>query len=73
MKEKITSDSNPDFIITLKGIKKPIAIEIKGLPRKDYMLRKKLFISMYKHVYLFLEIKAQKKLTHMKSIFDKYK
>ena len=47
----------PDFIIKVKGIDKPIAMETKGHPRKDYMIRKKLFTYFYGNEYYFYECK----------------
>ena len=55
----------PDFIIDM-GLDKPVVVEVKGHARKDYMMRKKLFIDKYKDDYYFIELKkvrdSEKKL-----------
>jgi len=58
----------PDFIIRVKGVDKPIAMESKGYARKDYMMRKKLFMrewaSLRKRAnrYIFYECKSKQQL-----------
>jgi len=47
----------PDFIISVKGRDKLIAMETKGHARKDYMMRKKLFIHFHGDEYDFYECK----------------
>ena len=51
----------PDFIIKIKGVKYPIAMETKGHARKDYMIRKKLFTKFYGDRYYFYECKDNSK------------
>ena len=45
----------PDFIVRIEGVDKPIAVESKGFARKDYNMRKKLFIKFFGDDYYFLE------------------
>ena len=45
----------PDFLIRIEGSDKPIAIEVKGFRRADYMLRRKLFIMKYNSEVDFIE------------------
>jgi len=52
----------PDFMITVKGIDKPIAFESKGFARKDYNIRKKLFIQRYGDEYYFWQVGSVKQL-----------
>lgn len=52
----------PDFIIHINGIDKPVAFETKGFARKDYMMRKKLFIAKYRNSYYFYECTSQQQL-----------
>ncbi len=52
----------PDFIVEIKGCDKPVAIESKGYPRKDYNIRKKLFIKELGTEYYFWEIGSVKEL-----------
>ena len=49
----------PDFILEV-GLDKPIAFEVKGYARKDYMIRKKLFLSSYRDDYYFIESQSVK-------------
>ena len=51
-----------DFIIKVKGYDKPVAMESKGFPRKDYNIRKKLFINAYGGEYYFYECRSVKQL-----------
>ena len=46
----------PDFIISIAGRDKLIAVESKGYPRPDYMIRKKLFIMLYQDKYDFIQL-----------------
>jgi predicted nuclease of restriction endonuclease-like RecB superfamily len=63
----------PDFILKVKGLDKPVAVETKGYARKDYLIRKKLFQKFYPEYY-FVEVNdKKKKKDHISSIFDKYK
>lgn len=50
----------PDFLIDL-NLDKTVWVEVKGYPRKDYNIRKKLFIMKYHNDYHFLELKSDKK------------
>lgn len=52
----------PDFIIKVKGYDKPIAMESKGYPRKDYNIRKKLFIREHGDEYYHYECRSAKQL-----------
>jgi len=52
----------PDFIVKIANIDKPIVFETKGYPRKDYMIRKKLFIDKYDDQYYFYECGSVKQL-----------
>ena len=58
----------PDFIIEIKGIDKPIAVEIKGHARPIYKMRKKIFIREYSDEYYFIELKRE----HLKEFEDKF-
>ena len=51
-----------DFILEVKGYDKLIAMESKGFPRKDYNIRKKLFINKYSNEYYFYECRSVKQL-----------
>ncbi len=55
----------PDFIISINGIDKPIAVESKGFARKDYNIRKKIFIKEYGNEYYFYESNSIKDLINM--------
>lgn len=48
----------PDFILHMDGVDKPIAMESKGYARKEYMLRKKLFMIKYSREYYFYQCKS---------------
>ena len=63
----------PDFRIRVDGIDKDIMVEVKGFGRKDYMIRKKLFISQYRHTYYFIELKGDVKLSDCRRVFDEYR
>ena len=52
----------PDFIIQVKGYYKFIAMESKGFPRKDYNIRKKLFIREHGDEYYHYECRSVKQL-----------
>lgn len=52
----------PDFIIEVKGVDKTIAFESKGFARKDYNIRKKLFIQRYGEEYYFWQVGSVKQL-----------
>jgi hypothetical protein len=52
----------PDFIIKVKGYDKIVAMESKGFPRKDYNIRKKLFIKRYGDEYYHYECRSVKQL-----------
>ena len=52
----------PDFVVKIANIDKPVVFESKGYPRKDYMIRKKLFIDQYDHQYYFYECGSVKQL-----------
>jgi len=52
----------PDFILKIKGYDKPIAMESKGFPRKDYNIRKKLFIRRHGDEYYHYECRSVKQL-----------
>ncbi len=51
-----------DFILELEGIDKPVAFESKGYARKDYNLRKKMFIKQYGDEYYFWQVGSVKQL-----------
>lgn len=51
-----------DYILKVKGYDKLIAMESKGYPRKDYNIRKKLFIRRYSDKYYFYECRSVKQL-----------
>lgn len=51
-----------DFIIRVNGFEKLVAMESKGFPRKDYNIRKKLFINRYSDEYYFYECRSVKQL-----------
>lgn len=55
----------PDFIVEIKGYDKPVAIESKGYARKDYMLRKKLFMYNYGDKYYFYQCNSKKQMKEM--------
>lgn len=62
----------PDFVIKFKGVDKPIAVESKGHPRKDYMIRKKLFTLYYSDDYYFYECRSVKQMEEdFKMVKDK--
>ena len=46
----------PDFIITFKGLDKPIAVESKGYARPAYRLRQRLWEHLYGDEYHFMEV-----------------
>lgn len=48
----------PDFILKVKGYDKLVAMESKGFPRKDYNIRKKLFIRQHGDKYYHYECKS---------------
>jgi len=52
----------PDFIIKVKGYDKLVAMESKGYPRKDYNIRKKLFIREHGDEYYHYECRSAKQL-----------
>jgi hypothetical protein len=52
----------PDFIIKVKEYDKLIAMESKGFPRKDYNIRKKLFIRKHGDEYYHYECRSVKQL-----------
>jgi hypothetical protein len=52
----------PDFVFKLKGLDRPVAMESKGYARKEYMLRKKLFMLKYSQEYYFYQCNSLKKL-----------
>lgn len=65
----------PDFLIEVEGLDKLVIIETKGHARKDYMMRKKLFLMKYPEYY-FVEIGARKRKKDIEPInlvFDRYK
>ena len=59
-----------DFLLEVPGLDKPLVLESKGFQRSDYMLRKKLFIMLYKADYYFLQSNSMKEC---RKFFDKYK
>lgn len=52
----------PDFILKIKGYDKLVAMESKGYPRKDYNIRKKLFIKYHGDFYYHYECRSVKQL-----------
>ncbi|MCK4561389.1 MAG: DUF1064 domain-containing protein [Flavobacteriaceae bacterium] len=46
----------PDIIIKIKGVRLPVAVEVKGYPRPEYKLRKKIFVNLYHDQYNFIEL-----------------
>jgi len=52
----------PDFIIKVKGYDKIVAMESKGFPRKDYNIRKKLFVKNFGDEYYHYECRSVKQL-----------
>ncbi len=54
----------PDFILEIEGLDKPVAMESKGYARKEYMLRKKLFMIKYSREYYFYQCKSLEQLKH---------
>lgn len=52
----------PDFMLEVKGYDKPIAMESKGYPRKDYNIRKKLFIREHGEDFYHYECQSVKQL-----------
>lgn len=50
----------PDIIVYIDGVVLPVAIEVKGYARKDYQLRKKLFITKFHEQYHFIELNGVK-------------
>jgi hypothetical protein len=52
----------PDFIIRVNGYEKLVAMESKGFPRKDYNIRKKLFIREHGDEYYHYECRSVKQL-----------
>ena len=52
----------PDFIIKVNGYEKLVAMESKGFPRKDYNIRKKLFIREHGDEYYHYECRSVKQL-----------
>jgi len=52
----------PDFIIKVREYDKLIAMESKGFPRKDYNIRKKLFIRKHGDEYYHYECRSVKQL-----------
>lgn len=52
----------PDFILNIKGLDKPVAMETKGHARKDYMIRKKLFTLYYGKEYYFYQCGSEEQL-----------
>jgi predicted nuclease of restriction endonuclease-like RecB superfamily len=46
---------SPDFILQIGNNPKPLAVEVKGFERSDYLLRRKLFLSKYQHIYDFIQ------------------
>ena len=64
----------PDFIIKIRGLDKPIAVESKGFARKDYNMRKKLFIKLFGDEYYFLESgkdELREQLEEIKKVVNK--
>lgn len=61
----------PDFILKVKGIDKPIAMETKGFAREGYRMRKKLFIKLYEDEYYFYECKGKKSEEKLKKDLEK--
>lgn len=54
-----------DFMIEIVGYDKPVVFESKGYPRKDYAIRKKIFINKYGSDYYFYECRSVKQLNEM--------
>jgi hypothetical protein len=52
----------PDFILKVRGYDKLVAMESKGFPRKDYNIRKKLFIREHGDEYYHYECRSVKQL-----------
>lgn len=52
----------PDFCLKVKGYDKLVAMESKGFPRKDYNIRKKLFIREHGDEYYHYECRSVKQL-----------
>ena len=52
----------PDFCLKVKGYDKLVAMESKGFPRKDYNIRKKLFIKQHGENYYHYECRSVKQL-----------
>ena len=50
----------PDFIIKHDDYDRLIAWETKGFARKDYMIRKKMFLHRYGDRYYFLQVHSMK-------------
>lgn len=50
----------PDFIIKHSDYDKPIVWESKGYARKDYNIRKKLFLNKYRDEYYFVQVHSMK-------------
>ncbi len=63
----------PDFIIAVKGLDKPIALESKGFSRKDYQIKKKLFIRIYSDRYYFMESKGYDLIKQLEELKKKVK
>lgn len=61
----------PDFILKIKGIDKLVALESKGYPRKDYNIRKKLFIMTHGDKYYHWQLQSKKQL--LKELNDIFK
>jgi len=57
----------PDFIITIKGIDKPISWETKGMVTTAYSMRKKLWYNLYGDEYYFIESSSMK---HQRKVLD---
>lgn len=51
----------PDMRISIKGLDKEVIVEVKGMPRPEYMIRKKIWYNQNKNNYYFLEIRSVKK------------
>ena len=65
----------PDFILKVKGLDKPVAVETKGYARKEYKMRKKAFLRLYPDYY-FVEVGAKKSkrdTNPINEVFDRYK
>ena len=57
----------PDFKVKLPNVDREIVVEVKGMAKPDYMMRKKLWYSQYGEDYYFLQIGSLKKC---KKIFE---